>query len=122
MILKKIPSYPGLKGSGVYATGTTLGADNGMGRAAAMAVLKRMICSMVRWSVDNYRRGNRNDSGARGLKAGVLKGDILLNLIRKMKENFMWVVQEEKTVHLKWNIPLYLYPQAGKRHILTLPD
>lgn len=67
-------------GEWVTANGTTLGADNGMGVAAAMAVLQ----------ADNLKHGpiealittdeETGMTGAFGLEAGLLKGDILLNL------------------------------------------
>jgi len=64
----------------VYANGTTLGADNGMGLAVAMAVLedKEMVHGPVEalFTIDE----ETGMTGARGLKAGILKGDILINL------------------------------------------
>ncbi|MGQ7870590.1 aminoacyl-histidine dipeptidase [Sunxiuqinia sp. sy24] len=66
-------------GDWVTANGTTLGADNGIGVAAAMAVL----------ASDNLKHGplevlftateETGMDGAEGLKAGVLQGEILLN-------------------------------------------
>ncbi len=64
----------------VYANGTTLGADNGMGMAMAMAVLesKEMVHGPIEalFTVDEEAGMN----GARGLKPGLLQGDILINL------------------------------------------
>lgn len=64
----------------VYANGTTLGADNGLGVAVAMAVLedKEMVHGPIEalFTVDEEAGMN----GARGLKSGILKGDILINL------------------------------------------
>ena len=67
-------------GDWVTARGTTLGADNGMGVAAAMAIL----------ASDNIPHGpiealftsdeETGMTGAFGLKPGILQGDILLNL------------------------------------------
>ena len=69
-----------IDGDWVKADGTTLGADNGMGVAAALAVLES----------DSLRHGplevlittdeETGMTGAFGLEAGLLKGDILLNL------------------------------------------
>lgn len=66
-------------GEWVTANGTTLGADNGIGVAAAMAVL----------AADDIEHGpveglftateETGMDGAEGLKAGVIDGDILLN-------------------------------------------
>lgn len=67
-------------GDWVYACGTTLGADDGLGVAAAMAVLesKTMKHGPIEalFTVDEETRM----VGAKALKPGVLKGDILLNL------------------------------------------
>lgn len=64
----------------VYATGTTLGADNGMGVAAALAVLesKELKHGPIEalFTIDE----ETGMTGARALKPGVLKGDILINL------------------------------------------
>ena len=64
----------------VYATGTTLGADNGIGVATALAVLE----------ADDLEHGpiealftideETGMTGASNLEPGVLKGDILINL------------------------------------------
>lgn len=69
-----------IDGDWVTARGTTLGADNGMGVAAAMAVL----------SSNNLEHGpveglftideEAGMTGANYLKPGILKGDILLNM------------------------------------------
>ncbi len=69
-----------IDGEWVHARGTTLGADNGIGVAAALAVLES----------DDLRHGplealftvneEAGMTGALGLKPGVLRGDILLNL------------------------------------------
>ncbi len=69
-----------IDGEWVRANGTTLGADNGMGVAAALSVLE----------ADNLKHGpvevlittdeETGMTGAFGLEAGLLKGDILLNL------------------------------------------
>lgn len=67
-------------GPWLYANGTTLGADDGLGVAAAMAVLeaKDLVHGPVEalFTVDEETRM----VGAKALKPGVLKGEILLNL------------------------------------------
>lgn len=67
-------------GEWVTANGTTLGADNGMGVAAAMAVLeaKDLEHGMVEglFTMDE----ETGMTGAFALKPGILKGDILMNL------------------------------------------
>ncbi len=67
-------------GEWVRANGTTLGADNGMGVAAAMAVLESK--DMVHGPVEALFTSDEETgmTGATGLKAGVLKGDILMNM------------------------------------------
>ena len=64
----------------MYATGTTLGADNGLGVAVAMAVLeaKDLVHGPVEMLITVDEEAGMN--GARGLKPGLLKGDILINL------------------------------------------
>jgi len=77
---EKDPISAYVEGEWVTADGTTLGADNGMGVAAAMAVL----------AADNIPHGpieglftideETGMTGAFGLKPGVLDGDILINM------------------------------------------
>lgn len=64
----------------VRAKGTTLGADNGLGVATIMAILE---CNEIEhpaiealFTIDE----ETGMTGAKGLKGGLLKGDILLNL------------------------------------------
>jgi dipeptidase D len=67
-------------GEWVHANGTTLGADNGMGVAAAMAMLESK--DLQHGPVEALFTSDEETgmTGATGLKAGVLKGDILLNM------------------------------------------
>lgn len=67
-------------GEWVRARGTTLGADNGMGVAAGMAVLTATDVPHGPIEVLVTATEETGMDGAIGLKAGVLKGDILLNL------------------------------------------
>ncbi len=64
----------------IKANGTTLGADNGIGCAAAMAVLqsKDIAHGLIEMLVTTDEETGM--TGAFGLKSGVLKGDILMNL------------------------------------------
>ena len=74
------PIEPFIEDGWVTADGTTLGADNGMGVAAAMGVLES----------DDLQHGpieglftideETGMTGAFGLKAGILDGDILINM------------------------------------------
>ncbi len=67
-------------GDWVKAKGTTLGADNGMGVAAIMALLESTTIPHppleALFTIDE----ETGMTGAMGLEAGVLKGEILLNL------------------------------------------
>ncbi|ABB23409.1 aminoacyl-histidine dipeptidase [Pelodictyon luteolum] len=67
-------------GDRVRARGTTLGADNGIGAGAAMAVLESS--TIVHGPLEALFTANEEAgmTGALGLKPGVLKGSILLNL------------------------------------------
>jgi dipeptidase D len=69
-----------IDGDWVKARGTTLGSDNGIGAAAAMAVLQDT--EMVHGPVEALLTSDEETgmTGANGLKAGLLDGDILLNL------------------------------------------
>ncbi|MEA1878483.1 MAG: aminoacyl-histidine dipeptidase [Bacteroidota bacterium] len=77
---EKDPIDAYVDGDWVTANGTTLGADNGMGVAAAMAVLesKDLVHGPVEalFTIDE----ETGMTGAFGLKSGLLDGDILLNM------------------------------------------
>ncbi|MCL2132692.1 MAG: aminoacyl-histidine dipeptidase, partial [Lentimicrobiaceae bacterium] len=64
----------------VRANGTTLGADNGIGCAAAMAVLQSKDLEHGPIEVLVTVTEETGMTGAFGLEAGLLKGDILINL------------------------------------------
>jgi dipeptidase D len=69
-----------VEGDWVKAKGTTLGADNGLGVATIMALLKSKDIPHplleALFTIDE----ETGMTGAFGLKGGILKGDILLNL------------------------------------------
>ncbi|MCL2502314.1 MAG: aminoacyl-histidine dipeptidase [Bacteroidales bacterium] len=77
---EKDPIEPRIVGEWVYATGTTLGADNGLGIAATMAVLEAN--DLAHGPVEGLFTAEEETgmTGARALKGGLLKGDILVNL------------------------------------------
>ncbi|MCL2728016.1 MAG: aminoacyl-histidine dipeptidase [Bacteroidales bacterium] len=77
---KTDPIEPRIVGDWVYATGTTLGADNGIGMAAAMAVLEADDLAHGPIEALFTAEEETGMTGARQLKAGFLKGDILINL------------------------------------------
>ena len=64
----------------VTANGTTLGADNGIGVAAAMAVLKATDIQHGPIEALITMDEEAGMTGANALKAGLLQGDILLNM------------------------------------------
>ena len=69
-----------IDGDWVKAKGTTLGADNGMGVAAIMAVLEDKTLKHGPLEALITASEETGMDGAFGLKPGVLQGDILLNL------------------------------------------
>jgi dipeptidase D len=66
-------------GDWVTANGTTLGADNGVGVSSALAVLASKTIKHGPVEVLLTATEETGMDGAKGLKDGVLKGDILLN-------------------------------------------
>jgi dipeptidase D len=77
---EKDPIEAYVDGDWVTAKGTTLGADNGMGVAAAMAVLEAK--DLVHGPVEALFTMDEETgmTGANELQPGILKGDILMNL------------------------------------------
>ncbi len=77
---EKDPIRPFIDGNWVTAEGTTLGADNGMGVAASMAVLKDN--SLEHGPIECFFTVDEETgmTGAFALKEDFLEGDILLNL------------------------------------------
>jgi dipeptidase D len=69
-----------IDGDWVTANGTTLGADNGMGVAAAMTILESY--DIPHGPIEALFTSDEETgmTGAFGLQPGVLKGDILMNL------------------------------------------
>ncbi len=77
---EKDPIEALIDGEWVRANGTTLGSDNGIGVAAAMAVLASEDIPHGPLEVLLTVDEETGMTGAFGLKKGILKGDILLNL------------------------------------------
>jgi dipeptidase D len=76
----KDPISPRIDGEWVAADGTTLGSDNGIGVAAAMAVLASQDVDHGPVEALFTTDEESGMSGAFGLKPDVLQGDILMNL------------------------------------------
>ena len=77
---EKDPIETIIDGEWVRANGTTLGADNGMGVAAAMAVLESK--DLKHGPIEALFTSDEETgmTGATGLKPGVIKGEILINM------------------------------------------
>jgi len=77
---EKDPIDAYIDGDWVTARGTTLGADNGMGVAAGMAVLEAN--DLVHGPIEVFVTTDEETgmTGANNVKLGILDGDILLNL------------------------------------------
>jgi len=77
---EKDPIETVVDGEWVRANGTTLGADNGIGVAAAMAVLASE--EMPHGPIEALFTSNEEAgmTGAKGLKPALLKGEILMNM------------------------------------------
>ncbi|MCD9468424.1 aminoacyl-histidine dipeptidase [Photobacterium iliopiscarium] len=73
------PILPFIDGEWVTATGTTLGADNGMGMATCLAILAAKNIEHGPLEVLLTIDEETGMTGAFGLEAGWLEGDILLN-------------------------------------------
>ena len=74
------PIQPWIDGDWVKAKGTTLGADNGLGVAAIMAVMEDKTLKHGPIDALITRDEETGMHGANGLPAGELQGDILMNL------------------------------------------
>ncbi|MBO8483914.1 MAG: aminoacyl-histidine dipeptidase [Bacteroidetes bacterium] len=77
---EKDPIDAWVDGEWVRAKGTTLGADNGLGVAVAMSVLESKDLKHGPVEVLVTIDEETGMTGARALKPGILKGDILINL------------------------------------------
>ncbi|MFI5221786.1 MAG: M20/M25/M40 family metallo-hydrolase, partial [Bacteroidia bacterium] len=74
------PIIPRIMGEWVHATGTTLGSDNGMGLCASLAIMASKTLQHGPLECLITVDEETGMTGAFELEAGVLKGDILLNL------------------------------------------
>jgi len=77
---EKDPIETIIDGEWVRANGTTLGSDNGMGVSAAMSILESKVISHGPIEVLLTTDEETGMTGATGLKPGILKGEILINM------------------------------------------
>ncbi len=84
----KDPIEAYIDGDWVTANGTTLGADDGIGAAAILAILEDDTIRHGELEALFTATEETGMDGAFGLKAGVLKGDILLNLDSETEGEF----------------------------------
>ncbi len=77
---EKDPIDAYVDGEWVKARGTTLGSDNGIGAAAAMAILASDDITHGPLEALFTSDEETGMTGANGLKAGLLQGDILINM------------------------------------------
>ncbi|MCK9423888.1 MAG: aminoacyl-histidine dipeptidase [Bacteroidales bacterium] len=77
---EKDPIETMIDGAWVRANGTTLGADNGMGVAAAMTVLESKDIQHGPLEVLFTTDEETGMTGASGLGSGIMKGEILINM------------------------------------------
>ncbi len=77
---EKDPIETIVEGDWVKANGTTLGADNGIGVAATMAILASTEVEHGPIEALFTATEETGMDGANGLEAGILQGDILINL------------------------------------------
>ncbi len=77
---EKDPILPYIDGECVKAKGTTLGADNGIGVAAAMAVLESKDLQHGPVEVLVTSDEETGMTGANGLESTLLNGDIMINM------------------------------------------
>ena len=77
---EKDPIVAYIDGDWVTAKGTTLGADNGIGAAAALAIVKSNDIAHGPIEVLLTIDEETGMTGAFGLESGTLKGDIMMNL------------------------------------------
>jgi dipeptidase D len=92
-----------IDGDWVTARDTTLGADNGIGVAAAMAVLQSNSISHGPLEVLITIDEETGMTGAIGLKKGMLYGDILINLDTENDEEISIGCAGGVNVHANWN-------------------
>lgn len=107
-----------IDGEWVKARGTTLGADNGIGMAAAMAVLadKELKHGRIQalFTVDE----ETGLTGAFGLESGMIDGKYLLNLDSEDEAEILSAVPEVSIRHRLLHISKKRYPLVNFIYVL----
>ncbi|MCF8302376.1 MAG: aminoacyl-histidine dipeptidase [Bacteroidales bacterium] len=111
---EKDPIEAYVDGDWVAANGTTLGADNGMGVAAALSVLESDNIEHppieALFTVDE----ETGMTGAFGLKKGFLEGDILINMDSEDEGELYIGCAGGMDTHIRFNYEEDTVPEVGK--------
>ena len=109
-----------IDGEWVTARGTTLGADNGMGVAAAMAVLESKTIKHgpleALFTIDE----ETGMTGAFGLKPGFLNGDILVNLDSEDEGELYVGCAGGTNANMSYNFKMEAVPSGYKAYTLNV--
>ncbi len=116
----KDPIQPYIDGEWVTAKGTTLGADNGMGMAACLAVLASKELKHGPIEVLLTIDEEAGMTGAFGLKAGWLEGEILLNTDSEQEGEVYMGCAGGIDGAMTFNIQRQAMPTGYVTHQLTL--
>ena len=116
----KDPVRAYVEGEWVKADGTTLGADDGIGIAIAMAVLQSG--TMATGPIDVLFTVNEEDGldGVQGLKPGLLSGDILINLDSEVEGEFTIGSAGGEYANIRSTYPEVPLPAGMAAHRLTV--
>lgn len=117
---EKDPIKPRIDGEWVKATGTTLGADNGLGLAAAMAVLEST--DLEHGPIEGLFTVDEETgmTGAFGLKGGLMNGDILMNLDTEEEGDLCVGCAGGTNANIKFNYAEEKVPAGAQAFRLTV--
>jgi len=109
-----------INGEWVHARGTTLGADNGIGVASAMAVLASK--SLVHGPVEALFTCDEETgmTGANGLQPNMLKGDILLNMDSEEEGELYVGCAGGINANIEFEYDEVIVPQGVKPYKITI--
>jgi len=116
----KDPIQAYVDGDWVRAKGTTLGADNGMGVAAALALLESKDIAHgpleALFTIDE----ETGMTGAFGLEPGLLQGEILLNLDTEDEGELYVGCAGGINVNISWESPFDVTPSGSQAYRVAL--